>query len=32
MVKKLGDWRGEKLSQLRAIIRGADPAAVEEVK
>lgn len=32
IVKKLGDWRGEKLSQLRAIIRGADPAAVEEVK
>ncbi|HUC12963.1 MAG TPA: DUF1801 domain-containing protein [Acidimicrobiales bacterium] len=32
IIKKLGDWRGEKLSQLRAIIVGADPAAVEEVK
>jgi hypothetical protein len=27
-----GDWRGEKLSQLRALIREADPAVVEEVK
>ncbi len=32
IVKKPGDWRGEKLSQLRAIIREADPAMVEEVK
>lgn len=32
IIKKLGDWRGEKLSQLRAIIMGADPAAGEEVK
>src|ERR1700689_616749 len=32
IVKNLGDWRGEKLSQLRAIIRGADAATVEEVK
>jgi hypothetical protein len=26
------DWRGEKLGRLRAVIRGADPAVVEEVK
>ncbi len=32
IVKKAGDWRGEKLSQLRTIIREADPAMVEEVK
>ena len=25
-------WRGEKLAQLRAVIRKADPAVVEEVK
>jgi hypothetical protein len=27
-----GDWRGAKLSQLRDLIREADPAVVEEVK
>ncbi len=27
-----GDWRGRKLSQLRALINKADPALVEEVK
>ncbi len=27
-----GDWRGKKLSQLRAVIKKADPAIVEEVK
>lgn len=27
-----GDWRGEKLAQLRALIVKADPAVVEEVK
>ena len=32
IIKKSGDWRGERLSQLRAVIKGADPAAVEEVK
>ena len=26
------DWRGKKLSQLRAVIKKADPAIVEEVK
>lgn len=32
IIQKSGDWRGEKLSQLRAVIKGADPAVVEEVK
>jgi hypothetical protein len=27
-----GDWRGKKLSQLRALIKKTDPAVVEEVK
>ena len=32
IIKESGDWRGEKLSQLRALIQKADPAVVEEVK
>jgi len=32
ILKKPGDWRGEKLSQLRALILEADPGLVEEVK
>jgi hypothetical protein len=32
IIRKTSDWRGSKLSQLRALIRKADPAAVEEVK
>ena len=32
IIKKSGQWRGETLSQLRALILRADPAAVEEVK
>ena len=32
IVKQPGDWRGSKLSQLRALIKKADPAVVEEVK
>jgi len=32
IIKKPGDWRGKKLSQLRAMIQKADPAVVEEVK
>jgi hypothetical protein len=32
IIKEPGDWRGEKLSELRALIRQADPALVEEVK
>jgi len=32
IVEKPGDWRGNRLSQLRASIRSADPLVVEEVK
>ena len=32
IVKGQGDWRGRKLSQLRTLIKKADPAVVEEVK
>jgi len=32
IIKEQGDWRGKKLSQLRALIKKADPAVVEEVK
>ncbi len=32
IVKAPGDWRGKKLSQLRTLIKKADPAVVEEVK
>jgi hypothetical protein len=32
IIKKSGDWRGAKLSELRALIKEADPAVVEEVK
>src|SRR5689334_9359573 len=32
IIKEPGDWRGKKLSQLRASIKQADPAVVEEVK
>jgi hypothetical protein len=31
-IKKLGDWRGETLARVRAIIKQADPDVVEEVK
>ena len=31
-IKKLGDWRGDMLARVRAIIRQADPDVVEEVK
>ena len=31
-IKSLGDWRGEMLSRLRAIIRQADPEVVETWK
>src|SRR2546423_437248 len=31
-IKKLGDWRGETLARVRALIREADPDVVEEVK
>jgi hypothetical protein len=32
IIKEPGDWRGKMLSQLRAVIKRADPAVVEEVK
>jgi hypothetical protein len=32
IIKMQDDWRGEKLSLLRGLIRKADPALVEEVK
>src|SRR6266550_3249704 len=32
IVRKMVGWRGERLSQLRALIRDADPGVVEEVK
>ena len=32
IIKEPGDWRGKKLSQVRALIKKADPAVVEEVK
>lgn len=31
-IEQLGDWRGEKLSHLRALIHRADPEVVEDVK
>ena len=31
-IAALGGWRGERLSQLRALIHQADPEVVEEVK
>jgi hypothetical protein len=32
IIKEPGDWRGKKLLRLRALIKKADPAIVEEVK
>ena len=31
-IKELGDWRGRMLSQLRTLIKQADPGVVEEWK
>ena len=31
-IAELGDWRGETLARMRALIREADPAVVEEWK
>src|SRR6201984_2406622 len=31
-IRELGDWRGETLSRLRALIKKADPEVVEEWK
>ena len=32
IIQESGDWRGKKLSQLRALIKAADSAVIEEVK
>jgi len=32
IIRKLADWRGERLAQLRALIKQADPDVIEEVK
>ena len=32
IIREPGDWRGKKLSELRRLIKKADPAMVEEVK
>jgi hypothetical protein len=31
-IQELGDWRGEMLSRLRAVVKEADPKVVEEWK
>src|SRR5436305_12149781 len=31
-IKELGDWRGETLARLRAVVKDADPEVVEEWK
>jgi hypothetical protein len=31
-IKELGDWRGETLARIRALIKDADPEVVEEWK
>jgi hypothetical protein len=31
-IKDLGDWRGETLARMRALIHAADPDVVEEWK
>jgi hypothetical protein len=31
-IKELGDWRGQMLSRVRALIKAADPGVVEEWK
>jgi hypothetical protein len=31
-IKELGDWRGETLARVRALIKHADPEVVEDVK
>src|SRR3981189_3466305 len=32
IVRRMAGWRGERLSQLRALIRGADPGVIDGVK
>ena len=31
-IKQLNDWRGKKLSHVRALIKQADPEVIEELK
>ena len=31
-IKKLGDWRGQTLARVRALIKQADPGVLEDVK
>jgi hypothetical protein len=31
-INSIGDWRGKRLAQLRALIRKTDPTVVEEMK
>ena len=31
-IKELGDWRGERLARIRALIKEADPEVIEEWK
>jgi hypothetical protein len=31
-IEELGDWRGEMLSRLRALVKEADPEVIEEWK
>ncbi|MFF0818582.1 DUF1801 domain-containing protein [Rhodococcus sp. NPDC003318] len=31
-IRELGDWRGEKLARIRALVKQADPDVVEEWK
>ena len=31
-IKELGDWRGEMLSRIRAVVKQADPDVIEECK
>ena|SRR6185437_10534970 len=32
IIMKLGDWRGQRLAQIRSLINDADPDVTEEVK
>jgi hypothetical protein len=32
IIQNTAGWRGERLAQLRALIRDADPSVIEEVK
>src|SRR6266581_7647323 len=32
IVRRMAGWRGERVWNLRALIRGADPGVIEEVK